>query len=451
MSLLSFLPILIIISGLYLLKKLDFFFIKHPIRTLKFTFSGENNKKSLLSLLLALAGTLGVGNISGVAIGIAVGGAGSVFWLILSALFSSAIKYSEVYISYRSRGIGMISVIKSSYKTTGDFFAYIYAFVAVVLSFSMGSVFQARAISESASNISSLNITFLASVLSIFVSVICLLGKDRIKHAVAFIIPIATLIYTGMCLTVVFRCVDRLPATIYKIFNSAFSFKSASGGFMGFIVSSGMKEGFARGLLSNEAGAGTSSFSHTSHIENIKNGNLDTLGYEALLPEESCEKSRGKDDVMFASGECQRAGVFGILEVVFDTLLLCPLTALAILLGSESDNFSGSLAELSEIFENRVGAFAPSLLFYSIIFFAISTTLCWYYYGKISLGFITKGKGIFIYSALFFISFFTAVLKEIPHTLFVTDTALFILSIISLSCVIKNRTLLRYEEALCEK
>ena len=426
MSLLSLLPFLIILSGTYLLFKLRFFFILHPKSTLRFAFSGENKSKSTLSLMLALAGTLGVGNISGVAIGIAIGGSGSVFWLTLSALFSSAIKYSEVYLSYRSGNLGMIGVIRRTFLYSGGFFAATYALISVVLSFSMGSVFQARAIAESSALEGRSVILPLAPVLTLGTLFVCVLGERRIKRAVALIIPFAALIYTGSCLYVIFGNTERLPGVISNILKSAFSFKSASGGVFGFIVASGMKEGFARGLLSNEAGAGTSSFSHTSH--------------SAISTTHSLSESE--------IAECERAGIFGILEVVFDTLLLCPLTSLAILVGFDGESFSGSLSELSYIFQSHVGPHAPTVLLLSIILFAVSTTLCWYYYGRVALFYLVKNRGIALYTALYFLSFFFALLYEIPHTLFITDTALFILSFISLSALIKNRAHLKYKDAL---
>lgn len=429
MSLLSFLPILIVFFGSYFLFKLRFFYIIHPKSTLKFALSGYNNK-ALLSLILALAGTLGVGNISGVALGIAVGGPGSVFWLVISAAFSSAIKYAEVFLSYRTGGVGIISVIRRTFKYAGGFLAATYAVITIILAFSMGSIFQARAISEAA-EIGSLGerlpLTVFLTTVTVF---ICLLGKDRIKGAVAIIIPISTIIYTGMCLFVIFCNFDRIFAVMAEILKSAFTLKSASGGVFGFIVVSGMKEGFSKGLLSNEAGAGTSSFSHTSHIDDQKiSGTSDSFSLNSKN----------------TNPECVKAGIFGISEVIFDTLLLCPLTALAILLGRDDSHFSGSLSELSSIFEKHIGRLAPDMLLTVIIFFAISTVLCWYYYGKIALRYLTGKRLAFLYTCIFFICFFVALSVTIPHALFITDTALFLLSIITLSTLIKNRASLRFE------
>lgn len=433
MSLLSFLPILIVLSGSYLLIKLNFFFFKHPIRTLKFAFSGKNKKKSVISLMLALAGTLGVGNISGVAIGIATGGPGSVFWLVLSALFSSSIKYSEVFLSSKFNGAGMIGVIKNSFKPYGKALSYTYAALTIILSFSMGSAFQARAIAEAGESINGINTLYLFTGLALFVAFVCISGTKKIKSAVSLTIPVATLLYTGMCILVISRNIHRLPKVLSTILSSAFSSKSIEGGVLGFIVSSGMKEGFARGLLSNEAGAGTSSFSHTSHFD---------LSARAQRRNKTASMHFNDNcDLQPSDNDAIRAGIFGILEVVFDTLLLCPLTALTILIGYDGNRFSGSLVDLSSVFENNLGKSAPALLLCSIIFFAVSTTLCWYYYGIISLKYIFRGTSV-LYSALFFIFFMTSLLTEIPHVLFITDTALFLLSLISLSALIKNRALL---------
>ena len=221
-----------------------------------------------------------------------------------------------------------------------------------------------------------------------------------------------------MCLFVIFSKFDKLFRVVGIILSSAFSPKSATGGILGFMTASGIKEGFARGLLSNEAGAGTSSLSHTSHIDTQKTA---------------------------TATECMRAGIFGVLEVLFDTLLICPLTALAILLGTEEDLSTTSLSVLCEIFENVISPSAPLLLFACIVFFAVSTTLCWYYYGMVALKFLAPKKRGRVFSLLFFVFFFTALIYSIPHVLFITDTALFILSVISLSALIKNRALIRFE------
>ncbi len=418
MSLLTLLPLMIIVVGGYILIKLRFFYILHPIRTLKFTFDGQNTKKSIFSLLLALAGTLGVGNIVGVAFGIYAGGAGSVFWLCISAFFSSAIKYSEVGLSSRyTNGKGFISVVEDSGEFRG-LLSKLYAALALILSFAMGSLLQAGAISDAIKSFDvKIHIPLLA-VIFIFTCAVCLLGKNRIKNAVAAVIPTATAVYSFCCLFIVFAEAHKIPEVIKSILSSAFSFSSLAGGFSAFLISSGIKEGFARGLLSNEAGAGTSSFSHTSHMENEKTDTASNL-YDENYP--------------------KRAAVYGVLEVIFDTLILCPLTAFAILLGKGNHNLLGTLGELSDIFESYIGTRAPVLLLFSITSFAVSTTLCWYYYGRVSFSYLTHGKALSVFSVLFIFSFAIGLIFNIPSLIFVNDTVLFLLSVITLYTLIRQR------------
>ncbi len=423
MFLLNFLPLMIILVGTYILIKLRFFYILHPVRTLKFTFKEKNSKKPLISLMLALAGTLGVGNIVGVAFGIYTGGAGSVFWLCVSALFSSAIKYAEVSLSSGHRtGLGIISVIKSD-GVFSEELSKIYAFLSLILSFTMGSLLQAEAVAVSTESFNEKLTSPILIIIFIFTASICILGKEKIKFSVTAVIPLATVTYSVMCLFVIFCEWKRIPEVVFNIIHSAFNVSALSGGIGGFLISSGMKEGFARGLLSNEAGAGTSSFSHTSHtVDDTENLNAD-IAYDSLYP--------------------MRAGIFGILEVIFDTLLLCPLTALAILLGANNQFFSGTTAEISAIFENYIGPFAPILLFFSITAFAVSTVLCWYYYGRVSYSYITRKRHVWLFSLIFMISLAIGLTFEIPKLIFINDTILFSMSAITLYTIILNRKNLR--------
>ncbi len=400
------LPPLMIFAGGFFLIKLNFFFILHPIRTLKFTFKGQNTKKSLGSLLLALAGTLGVGNIVGVAAGLMAGGAGSVFWLILSSLFSSAVKYAEVSLSYDTgEGLGMISVIEDDRAPLAKARGKSYAILCILLSLSMGALLQGSAIRDSSA--SYIKTPLFSIALTTFCCAVILKGGTRIKKAVAVTVPLAVCLYTGMCLFVIIPNFGRLPGIILKIIGSAFNVRSLCGGIGAFLIKSGMKEGFAVGLLSNEAGAGTSSFSHTSH-----NGD-----------------------------DSKRAGCFGIMEVLFDTFVLCPLTAFTILLGGK--NGSGGIADIKSLFQDYIGPVSGFLLTFSVTAFAVSTILCWYFYGEICLRYI----GIKYLHPIYFI-LFTAVLYislsfdtvygfPLSGTI-LSDTTLFFLCLLTLYTLIKR-------------
>ncbi len=397
-----FLPPMMLFVGGFFIVKLHFFFFIHPIRTLKFTFRGENTKNAISSLILALAGTLGVGNIVGVSFGIAVGGAGSVFWLMVSALFSSAIKYAEVFLSAGTgKGLGMISVIEGTGKAYGKALSRLYALLCLALSLSMGCLLQGSAIRSAAH--AYLDERMLIIPFTILAAFICKSGGERIKKAVAVIIPAAALCYTGMCLCVILPNISKLPSVLSLILSSALDIKSFAGGVSAFLVKSGMKEGFARGLLSNEAGAGTSSFSHTA----------------------------------LSAEDCARAGCFGIIEVVFDTLFLCPLTAFAILFSGEASGANG-LSGLATVFASRIGPAAYALLLFSVSAFALSTVLCWYYYGETCRFYLFGNKLKRVYFIVFLIIFAVSLSFDTDRSVYLTDTLLFLLCLISISALIKN-------------
>jgi AGCS family alanine or glycine:cation symporter len=405
MQLKNLLPFIIILCGLYLGSKGAFFFIKRPIRTLKFTFKGDNTKEALKSLALALSGTLGVGNIVGVMIGLRFGGVGSVFWLAISSVFASAIKYCEVKFSAsHTGGLGMISTVKEAFRKIGVPLSKIYSALALLLSLFMGSALQARAIFDSSESALPISSPLLASVLVTALFILLKSGKRAIRDASSVIIPIAAFLYTGTCLLIIFSNFSAIPGVIVEILGSALLPKSIGGGLFAALGASGIFEGFSRGLLSNEAGAGTSSFSHTAH--------------GGTSPE--------------------IAGCFGILEVICDTSLLCPLTALTVLTGTKARDFSGGLSLLSDIFRTHLGQAGPVILFLSVLAFAFSTVICWFYYGSVCREYIFGKRGSGIYLAVYLLSFVFSYRIDYAFLVYITDLSLFMLTLISLSAIIKN-------------
>ena len=404
MNLSILLPFIIIPSGIFLCFKERFFFINHPIRTLKFTIEGKNTKEALGSLSLALAGTLGVGNIVGVTVGLSAGGVGSIFWLFASSVFSSAIKYAEVKLSSSVGDRGMIGVINRSFKRMGSIISRIYAMTCLLLSLFMGAGIQANAIFDSSAEALDLSPAPLAAMLAVILVLLLFGGRSVIKRAASFIIPIAAILYSIGCAAVIIPNLQRLPSLIAEILSQAFSLKSFAAGALTFLSASGMREGFARGLLSNEAGAGTSSFSH-----------------DALAPTDA-----------------DRAGCFGILEVLFDTAILCPMTAFSILLGNESRDFSGSLSSLSDVFLSALGKSGPILLFFCVLAFAFSTVICWYYYGSICREYLFGKRLRLVYPCLYIFFFVFSYRIGNRSLIPAADTSLLILTLISTAATLKN-------------
>ncbi len=403
MSVISFLPIVIALGGFYFLIKLRGFFLLHPKLILK-EISAELKKPSAFSsLMLALAGTLGVGNIVGVAVGISVGGIGSVFWLLLSSLFSSVIKYCEVAIATDKSAVGMAAVISRSFRLYGGALAKIYTVLCLLLSLSMGTALQARSIGEIAELSFGVAPEVLVIPLVVFLLFFMLGGASLIEKGVKYIIPATTILYILMCLCIIIPNFFGIPALVCDILSSAFRARSAYGGFLGFITSSALKEGFARGMLSNEAGAGTSALAH----------------------------ARAEERSAFTGG------LLGMLEVLFDTVILCPLTAFAILLSGIDFNGIVPAAAIILGFKSRI-FFGDILLFICILFFALSTILCWYYYGSFCCEdlFGKRVRGIF--AVLFILSCIVGLFFSTSGLISISDTILFLMTLITLITLFKN-------------
>jgi len=406
MSLLNLLPMLITSIGLYFLIKLRFFFIIHPIAVFKRLFNAFRDKSSRKSLALALAGTLGVGNIVGVAYGISVGGAGSIFWILVSSIFAAVIKYAESTLAAdkRSDGCGGMSyVIKSSFKRLGYPLATVYAILCLLLSLTMGSALKSQSAIGAAEEIVKFNPYILSVFFVIITLAVVLGGAKKIENATAIIIPLSTIVYVAICLAVVFTNLSRLPAALSEIINGAFNFKSFGGGVSSFLVITAMKEGYARGLLSNEAGAGTSSMAQ-ARSENS--------------PSE--------------------IGLLGICEVLFDTVLLCTLTGITVLVSGVDTTGRSGIVIVSNAISGALGKGSGFLLFLLVFAFAYSTVVCWYYYGSECLKFITGKHRSCIFTLLFVFSVFVGFLVPSSLLINVTDYILFFMTLLTLATLTKN-------------
>ncbi len=408
MSVSAAIPLLVIFSGTFLLIKLRFFFILHPIKTLRIFFSSLKEKESRASLSLALAGTLGVGNIFGVAAGIMIGGAGSVLWLLLSSVFSMVIKYSEALLSSESLtsdGGGMHLVLKRSYKKGGKFLSLLYAALCLALALLMGSAIQSKAAYDLSREIWKIELP-LFSVLFVLLIIISVKGGgDKIERITSYVIPLTTFIYIILAFSAIFRNFSRLYDVLIMIIKSAFSPEAAAGGVFAFLSSRALREGFCRGILSNEAGVGTSSMAHS--------------------------RAKRRDPAT--------AGLYGMCEVFFDTVLLCPLTALMIL--TSQPDILGAKSSMSLVCSavsgslGRVGAF---LLTLCILSFAYSTVSCWFYYGSECTSYLFRGRFKSLFTILFLAFIPIGASFNDRLILASTDTVILFMSLMTVSLLIKE-------------
>ncbi len=405
MSLNILLPPLISAVGIYLAIRLRFFFILHP--RLCFDSARRAGGRDFSALALALAGTLGVGNVVGVGVGILIGGAGSVFWLLVSAVFSSVIKYAEVALaqdSAREGGVGFPSLLRKSFRGCGRVLAAAFSLICLLLSLIMGAALQCSSVAECAQAMGYSRLLLLFPVL-IAVALAIVGGERRIEKIVSIAIPLTTIIYIIACFFVVALNIQKLPSVILLIIESAFSTKAATAGIGGYALILALREGYSRGMLSNEAGAGTSAFAHT----------------------------RTPDREPFD------AGVFGIVEVLFDTVILCTLTGITVLLYSPSPVASGGAELIYSVFVGALGKWAGGALLFCIFCFAVSTVICWYYYGTVCLSELGATRFRAGYFVLYLVFCAVGVFYSGLELIFATDLLLFFLTLMVLATLMKNR------------
>lgn len=409
----QFNPVSIIVaaSGIYLLFKLRFLFLIHPLRTLGQMSRGLKRRETRRSLFLALSGTLGVGNILGVAVGIIVGGAGSVFWMLVSATFAAALKYGEVTLS--TDGImrngdgahGGIQYALARYSGRfGPFFATVYAVSVVLLSFTMGASMQSAALVGSVGEIFDTPPTVIAVLLAFAVLFSILFGTRIIEKITAFVIPLTTIVYIFLAVISIVICRERLFVALEQILACAFDSHGAVGGVFGFLFSRSLSEGFSRGMLSNEAGAGTSSIAH----------------------------ARG------SSMNPAVCGLMGIVEVLFDTVVLCTLTALVILTAvPDPSTYTDGISLVCAAFTSSLGTASLYPLAFSVSAFAFSTVICWYFYSSEAVFSLFGKRPFFLLPIYLTFVVLGAFLPTLP-IIFVSDTLLLIMTVLTCSVLIKK-------------
>lgn len=423
------LPVILIGLGVYFLFLLRFFFIAKPGKF----FSSLTNKgkgqgtSSFGALTVALAGTLGVGNIVGVASSIILGGAGSVFWMIVSAFAAMVLKYAEIVLAHRHRRIseGVIRGGAMYYiedfigGTLGKVLGGIFAIFCIVNSISMGCMLQSNAVAVSFGEISEVSAVLIGAVLAVICGAVIIKGVHDISPLTSVIIPLMTVLYVGMSAAVIWFYRDSISGVVSLIFDDAFSYRSISGGFFGFFLSNQLRYGCMRGLLSNEAGCGTAPMAHAS--------------------------SRAE--------KAAEQGIWGIIEVFVDTVLLCTLTAFSILLVFGESAYEFESGEEMKLIIAAYGAvFGKSsalLMTVMVFFFAFATIICWAYYADVTLGYLTSSKlAANIFKIVYIICIFIGSCHISDAIWTVSDIALCFMTLINLIILFLMRKEIKFETEL---
>ena len=373
------------------------------------------------ALTVALAGTLGVGNITGVASALILGGAGSIFWMWVSALLAMVLKYAEIVLAHGHARVcgtekhgGAMYYLRDGFRGgKGRGLALVFSFFCLMNSLAMGCMLQSEAVTGAFRGVSRPVAVLVGAMLALLVALVVFGGGGNIPALTTVIIPVMSALYVVMSLCVIIKNVGSLPHVLREIFRSAFDFRSSVGGTLGFGASRAVRYGFMRGLLSNEAGCGTAPTAHASS--------------SVVSPRDQ--------------------GLLGVVEVFVDTILLCSATAFSILLtvGTDAEVLSsfavgGEMRLVLTSYSSFFGKSALPLMATAVFFFAYATIVCQIFYGVETLRFLTDKKRVRTFYKLVCLVFvFLGAANAGGISFFLSDLALGSMTVINLAALLKMR------------
>lgn len=376
-------PLLLLLvgTGVYLTLRLGVFQIGKLPTAFRLIFSsdqsGQGDVSSFAALCTALAATVGTGNIVGVATAITTGGPGALFWMWVAAFFGMATKYAEGFlaIKYRTKDAngqaagGPMHYITlgmgKKWKPLAVFFAISGVLVALL---GIGTFSQVNSITASLETSFGLAPQLVSIVTAISIAFFIFGGIEKISDVSTKVVPFMAILYILASITVLAVHWDQLLPTLALVFKSAFTSAAAMGGFVGATVKEAIQRGIARGVFSNESGLGSAPIAAAA----------------------------AKSDNPVEQGLISMTGTF------IDTLIICSLTGLSILVTGQwtTEGLAGApltQAAFATVFGNP-GAIALTV---SLVLFAFTTILGWSYYGERCIEFLFGTKSILPYRLLF--------------------------------------------------
>jgi len=325
------------------------------------------------ALSAALSATIGTGNIAGVGTAVALGGPGAVFWMWVTAFFGMALKYAECTLSLKYRvihGDGTVGAGPMYYLEHGlgqKWLGVLFAFFATVASFGIGNMVQANSVAEPVESSFGIPKIITGLVIGVLVFAVIVGGIKRIGQVASKLVPFMCVFYVLGALVVIATRIDQIPGAFGLILEGAFSGTAAVGGFAGAAVAQAIRFGVARGLFSNEAGLGSAPIAHGA--------------------------AQTREPV--------REGLVAMLGPFVDTIVICTMTALVIIVtGAYTQGLTG--ADLTrQAFNAGLPGPGGYIVSIGLIFFAFSTAISWSYYGDRCVDYLFGEKLVLPYRVLY--------------------------------------------------
>ncbi len=382
--------VLIMATGIYLTIRMKGLQIRHLPKALRYMVQNEEGGNGEVSsfgaLCTSLSATIGTGNIVGVAtaIGVLAGGPGALFWMWIAALFGMATKYAEGFLAIKYRTIddnghvlgGPFYYIENGMGKKWKWLAKLFAFFGVCAGLlGIGTFTQINGITSAVNNFFDANNTWTVElfgrdyswsvviaglILTVCVALVIIGGIKRISNVAQVVVPFMAILYVLAAMIILVVNYKAIPGAFVTIFESAFGLRAVAGGALGAMMVA-MQKGIARGIFSNEAGLGSA-----------------PIAAAAVQTDEPVEQ-----------------GLVSMLGTVIDTLIICTMTGLCIMLtgawdmGLEGVAVTTKAFQLGMPFPNEVGA---CILMVCLVFFAFTTILGWDYYSERCLEYLTKNN-----------------------------------------------------------
>ena len=396
-------PMLVLILGTGFFLMLGLRLI--PIRKLAYGFTmlwegrkgqGEGDISAFNALMTALSATVGTGNIAGVATAIFLGGPGALFWMWCTALVGMATKYSEAVCAVRFRetdenGLhvgGPMYYIKNGLGKSWAWLGGLFAVFGSLAGFGIGNMVQANSVASAMTSTFGVDNRITGAVMMVAVALVLIGGISRIGEVAGKLVPIMAVVYVGAGLFIILYHASDLPAAFGLVITHAFTPTAAEGGFIGATVWAAIRYGVARGVFSNEAGLGSAPIAHAA--------------------------AKTNDPV--------RQGTIAMLGTFIDTLIICTITGLVIILSGAWSSGETGAALSTRAFEAMLPGGGHYVVAVGLALFAFTTLLGWSYYGERCVQYLFGPKSIVPFRILWVFAIPVGAMAQLDFVWLVADT-----------------------------
>ncbi len=393
--------ILLLGLGIYLMVGLRFL----PLRQIGLAFrelargtaaSGAGEIPPFRALMTAMSATVGTGNIAGVATAIAMGGPGAIFWMWVMALFGMATKYAEAVLAVNFREEtpegefhgGPMYYIQKGLGPSWTWLAMLFALFATIAAFGIGNMVQSNSVADALHSEFGVSESITGIVIATLAGIVILGGLKRIAAVAARLVPLMAITYVGCALVVILMNATEIPGALALIIESAFTGHAAVGGFAGTAVMMAIQFGIARGIFSNEAGLGSAAIAHASA----------------------------------QSASPVRQGRIAMLGTFIDTLIICTMTALVIIVSGEWTTGASGAALTTQAFNHSLTAVGGTIVAVAASVFAFTTVLGWSFYGERCIQFLLGRWVLLPYRILWIVALYVGSTFALNNLWLLSDT-----------------------------